>query len=374
MDRISSTYKDGESYKKFCQIDRAFVYVPERQWLYSHHASITVFNGAFFAVWSNGRFNEDDAGQRVLISSSADGLQWSAPHPLVDSLPGKHSELVLTAAGFHQTENTLVAYIGSYEYKPDHLNNGVRKVGDSGHQDTDLLAVTSTDGHTWSSPQSLGLPIIPNHGPQALSSGRLLISGNISFPYSDDPTGLSGWTMSGIYPASMQRSICDDSESFWEIRKKQGWSSELCEGSFFQTDDQTVHMLLRSGEPRLWCSSSKDQGVSWSSPEPTAFPDNGSKFHFGRLPDGRFYYVGTPSPKPWGARTPLILSVSDDGQVFDRHWILGDDNYVRCQDGMHKGGQFGYPHTLIHDGVLFVIFSRMKEAIQVLRIPLSELD
>lgn len=341
--------------------------------MYSHHPSITAFNGIYYAIWSNGRLNEDDAGQRVLICSSCDGLKWSSPTPLVGSLPGKHSELVLTAAGFYQNNGTLVAYIGSYEYKKEHLEAGVRKIGDRGHQDTNLLAVTTQNGTDWTAPVSLDLPIIPNHGPQRIANGRLIISGNTSFPYTDNPDGLSGWTMSGIYPASMQDSICDDSETFWEIQKLQGWPTALCEGSFYQTDDESLHLLLRSGEPRLWQSCSDDAGTGWSKPIPSEFPDNGSKFHFGRLPDGQFYYVGTPEPEPWGARTPLVLSVSNNGKLFNRHWILGDDEYIRRQDGMHKGGQYGYPHTWVADGYLFVIFSRMKEAIQVLRIPLDEL-
>ncbi len=41
--------------------------------------------------------------------------------------------------------------------------------------------------------------------------------------------------------------------------------------------------------------------------------------------------------------------------------------------GTHKGGEYGYPHTLIHDQNFYVIVSRQKEAIQVLRLALSEL-
>jgi hypothetical protein len=34
------------------------------------------------------------------------------------------------------------------------------------------------------------VPVNPNHGPQATASGRLIICGNISFPYTDDPAWL----------------------------------------------------------------------------------------------------------------------------------------------------------------------------------------
>ena len=36
--------------------------------------------------------------------------------------------------------------------------------------------------------------------------------------------------------------------------------------------------------------------------------------------------------------------------------------------GKSKGGEYGYPHTLIHDGLLYVIVSRQKEGVEVLRV------
>jgi hypothetical protein len=65
-----------------------------------------------------------------------------------------------------------------------------------------------------------------------------------------------------------------------------------------------------------------------------------------------------------------VLSLSEDGECFDRHVILADDStsYKQCAAGMHKGGDYGYPHTLVHDGCLLVIVSRRKEAIEVLRL------
>jgi hypothetical protein len=72
-------------------------------------------------------------------------------------------------------------------------------------------------------------------------------------------------------------------------------------------------------------------------------------------------------------RTPLVLSVSRDGVCFDRHFVLGEEPYAMRRPGRHKGGEYGYPHTLVHDGFLYVIVSRQKEAVQVLRVALREL-
>jgi hypothetical protein len=149
----------------------------------------------------------------------------------------------------------------------------------------------------------------------------------------------------------------------------------LCEGSFYQTDDGVLHMLLRSDTARLWLTESRDDGVTWSAPVPTQFTDNATKFHFGRLPDGRFYYVGCPDPEPPWQRCPLVLSLSRDGVQFSRHFILAgaDTPYTRRRDGVCKGGDYGYPHTLIHGDALHVIVSRRKEAVEVLSVPLAAL-
>jgi hypothetical protein len=341
-------------------VESAFVFRPTNTWTYSHHAELTFFKGRYFASWSNGRKNEDAPGQRVLFSTSMDFTNWTAPRPLVDSVTDTNSvERVLTAAGFYAHDGTLVAYFGNY---------GPHK------ETTRLEAVTTTDGEHWNAAREIGLPVNPNYGPQRTASGRLIISGNISFPWSDDPTGLAGWHMSGIYSADMGAEIKDDPASFWGVAKRQGWPTALCEGSFFQADNGVIYMFLRAtganATSRLWLTDSSDNGVTWSAPAPTGFSNCDAKFQLDRLPDGRFFYLGNPLA---GNRTPLVLSLSKDGVNFDRHFILGDDHYEMRYPGRAKGGEYGYPHALIHDGFLNVIISRQKESVQVLRVKLADL-
>jgi hypothetical protein len=269
------------------KVESVFLYRPEAEWTYSHHPSIAFFKGRFLAIWSNGRKDEDAPGQRVLLATSEDFSRWTEPRPLVDSVKDAGGvERVLTAAGFHDHEGTLVAYFGNY---------GPNK------ETTRLEAVTTTDGDRWSEVRQIGIPVNPNHPPQRTRSGRLIICGNISFPWTDDPSGLTGWRRSGIYPASMSTTIKDDPASFREVARRQGWPAGLCEGSFFQTDDGVLNMMLRNAglgggdhRHRLWLTESRDDGATWSEPAETDFSDTNAKFHFGHLPDGRFYYVGNP--------------------------------------------------------------------------------
>ncbi len=358
---VSSTY-DSTTVAPKLAIERVMIWKPGAEWTYSHHPHLAFFKGRLFAIWSNGRKDEDAPGQRVMLSTTKDFREWTKPAPLVGPLPGRgEREVVLTAAGFREYRGRLTAYFGEYEADKTW---------------TRLWAMTTTDGVKWGPVREMRIPVNPNFGPQATRSGRLIISGNISFPWTDDPSGLTGWTMGGIYPQDMA-GMSDDPASFWRVQRRMGWPAGLCEGAFFQTDDGVIHMLLRTTGPgyrgKLWITESRDDGVTWSAPVETPFGDNDTKFHFGRLPDGRFYYVGCPDSRTRGMRSPLVLSLSVDGRVFDRHFIIADEHYERATEGLWKHGEYGYPHTIIHDGYMYVIVSRQKEAVEVLRFSLGQL-
>lgn len=355
---IYNNYVNDSAYTHL-KIERSMVYAPDTSWLYSHHASITRFKNIFIAIWSNGMKDEDKPGQRVVFSTSADFMHWSQPKVLAEPSAWKGDTLnVLTAAGFHQFNDTLVAYYG--EYSPYRTNQ-------------QLWAKVSVDGVNWGQPINMHVPVNPNHGPQKLANGRLVISGNFTFPYTDDHRGLSGWKMSSFYPDSIYTQ--DNPETFYAPAEKLGLPP-LCEGSFYQTKDGVLHMLLRvTGEGwkgRLWLTQSMDNGAHWSRPAETAFTDNDSKFHFGKLPNGNYYYVGIPDTAHHYDRNPLILATSKDGKAFNKQYIIANEPYVMKKDGLWKGGEYGYPHTIVYKGYMYIIISRKKEAIEVLRFALSQ--
>ncbi|WP_202552045.1 exo-alpha-sialidase [Ginsengibacter hankyongi] len=356
---IKNTYTSEDGIPHLI-IERKMIYHPDTAWLYNHHASITHLKNLFIAIWSDGMIDEDKPGQRVFFAVSKDFFHWSAPQVFANPGVYKNDTLnVLTAAGFHQFNDTIVAYYG--EYSPHKTN-------------THLWAKTSTDGEHWSNAINMHVPVNPNHGPEKIASGRLIISGNFTFPYTDDYRGLSGWTMSSFYADSLYKE--DNPATFYAPAEKNNLPP-LCEGSFFQTDDSIIHMLLRvtgkGWKGKLWLTESKDNGAHWSLPVETNFTDNDSKFHFGRLPNRRFYYAGIPDTLHHYARTPLVLSISNDGKLFDKNYIIADEPYNLKKEGLWKGGQYGYPHTMIYKGDMYVIVSRMKEAIEVIRFKIDQL-
>jgi len=342
------------------KVERSWVYVPENNWYYSHHQSIVHYRDRFFAIWSNGIRDEDAPGQRVMISSSQDFFHWSPAKQLAaPTLYKKDTLNVLTAAGFNVYKDTLIAYFGQYS---PHREN------------THLSALYTTDGEHWSAPIDLGVPVNPNHGPQPTHTGRLIISGNFVFPFTDDPSGLRGWKLTSFYADSLYSE--DNPDSFYRPAIAMGYPP-LCEGSFFETKDHALHMLLRATDDgykgRLWQTNSYDNGAHWAGAVEASFTDNDSKFHFGRLPNGDYYYVGIPDTLHRSQRNPLVLSVSKDGVHFDRHYTIADERYDIKKEGLWKEGEYGYPHTIIYEGYMYVIFSRMKESVEVIRFKLNQL-
>jgi len=355
---ISNNYQTEAGVPRL-KVERSMIYSPDKEWLYNHHPSIIHFKDQFIAVWSNGLIDEDSPGQRVVYATSADFVHWSKPEVLASPAKENDTLTVLTAAGLYQYKGTLVAYYGEYTKH---------------RQNTHLWAKTSTDGIHWSNAIDMHVPLIPNHGPEATKSGRLIISGNFMFPYTDDLKGISGWKLSSFYPDSLYTQ--DNSAAFYAPAARLGLPP-LCEGSFFETDDHILHMLLRvtgkGWKGRLWLTESKDNGQSWSRPVETNFSDNDSKFHFGRLPDKRFYYVGIPDTLHHYDRNPLVLSLSKNGEAFNKNYIIADELYHLKKEGLWKGGQYGYPHTIVYNGFMYVIISRQKEAIETLRFSLDQL-
>lgn len=344
---------------------------------YAHHAAICFFGGKFYALWSGGVRDEDSCGQRVMAACSADGLHWDAPFALVTPAQLGDAKAVLTAGGMYVHQNTLHAYFGFFRYEESCLtgpNRDQRPYTGGVLADTMFYELHTADGEHWSEPRPLGIALAANHGPQPTRSGRLILSGNTMFPYTDDPAGESGWQTAGIYEDAFGGDAPQDNfATIGKVTKHNGWDVPLlCEGSFFQTDDGVLHMLLRSNAEYLWVTESRDDGESWSDPAPTGYTDDGTKFHFGRLPDGRFYGVSNPVYR--SPRLPLSICLSRDGENFDVQYILRDEPYTLQFEGMHKGGVYGYPHTLVHGGYLYVIYSILKEKIEVTRIALAQLE
>lgn len=380
------TNRWGSAKTTILDLDEVTVFHGRPGAAYSHHHQIVMHSGILFASWSNGFVGEDNPGQHMLFATSVDqGKSWSTERELTPPLPSPRS--TYTAMGIRSYNEKLVAYYGHYAWTDlayDENHNRIwPDVRDQPskwlHSDVYTETRISDDGGaTWGPPARILKNFVPNLRPFATSSGRLIVPGNISFPHTDDPVGVKGWKSVGI--PRLPPWTVDDPEGFLKACGSRSDRLSYCEASFFQTDNGIIHMMLRTvplahehHNGLLAVTESHDDGNTWSEPALTGYTDCSCRFHFGRLPDGRFF--GLSCPDPTGGRSPLVLALSRDGVVFDEHFILGryKPNKPRMP-GNDKGGAYGYPTCDIADGTMYIVYSRAKEDIYSMRLPLRALS
>ena len=364
---------------------------------FNHQAHLTSMDGVLYASWSKGIRDEESPGQTMAFAVSEDsGTTWSPPQAIAGPEPGALADRIIVSSGIRANAGVLTAYYGGWEYSSDALDEDGSLKGierDTSRFWTDLSralperrayancrhhlnvitrAKTSGDGgKTWSTPIDIMPRLAAYHTPRATMSGRLILPGHVTFPYTNDPSGLTGWRSAGL---SRLASDFVDSNMGWFVgRERRGDSLIYSEGSFYQTRDGVSHMMLRTETHWLAVTESRDNGETWSEPLLTDYTDNICRPHFGCLPDGRFFGMTCPSPE--GRRTPAVLAVSGDGVVFDKHYILGDDKWRPMRiPGFAKGGRYGYPWLHTDGDYGYMIYSIEKEDIGVGRFRLEDLE
>jgi hypothetical protein len=388
LPRSPITNRWGQAKTTALPVEEIVVFRGRQGAAYSHHPQVLFDRRRIYVTWSLGAVHEDFPGQHMVVSTSDDGGRtWSDEKTL--SAPPVDQTSAYTAMGLRAHKGDLIACYGHYGYTPlgmEVLKNPPAYGGVDYRKDrskwvhknsfTDVR-ISRDRGATWGKPARIVNRFVPNLRPFPVRGGRLIMTGNIAFPYTDDPAGIRGWKRAGL-PRSPAWTV-DDSEGFHKLCGFRDDPFDLCEGSFYQTDDGRIHMLLRivpvppdRHNGLLAVTESADNGKTWSEPMLTAYSDCGCRFHFGRLPDGRWF--GLSCPKPRSGRTPMVLAVSQDGVVFDRHYVLGEVPPGKARmPGNHKGGTYGYPSCDIADGVMYLTWSRAKEDIYFAALKLSSL-
>lgn len=138
-------------------------------------------------------------------------------------------------------------------------------------------------------------------------------------------------------------------------------------------------------------------GFRWSSPEPLlmangepvrtilgqhpsalsggriALPSSQGALATGQLPCGLSYLINTPSELD--KLSPLVVSLSKDGQHFTRAFLLGDrsDLPEMKYQGKNKRSGFSHPGSLVWRDYLWVSLAANKEDVVMIRVPVRSL-
>jgi hypothetical protein len=313
---------------------------------YVNGVALIGFKGRLYAQWQSSAKDEDAADTHVVYSMSRDGTHWSKPARL-----SAQGGAMTTSGGWWTDGKTLTAYVNAW-------NADFRTGGTA-------LYRTSVDGVHWSAPQPVtgvdGKPVpgVIEQDPHALPDGRIVTAFHLrpglkAAPfYTDDPNGLSGWTK-GQMPNLPHT----------------GAESRELEPSWFRRADGCLVMVFRDQDNtfRQLASESCDRGATWTAPVVTDMPDARQKQSAGNLPDGTAFMVHAPSGTK--LRSPLVLSLSKDGRVFDRAYLLragppSEPHYP----GLYKRAGYHYPKSVVWNGALWIGFADAKETVTVVRVP-----
>lgn len=325
---------------------------------YCHHAGLAWFCGRLYATWSSGPADEDVPGQQVLLSWTEDFFHWHPPIVLGAPQKGSCADTCLQNGFLFATEDELFAVYREYDFaasmfREDGSFDPTRPWELAGCHD---YYRSTRDGDTWGA--QMPSPVSANEAPRRTASGRYIGGCGNAVIYSDAPNG-HNWLLS--------------KQTEEDLRAALGRGARmLTEASWYQTDDKIIHLMQRSNAGYIWHCESYDNGATWSGNYPTNFATDHTMPYFGRLPDGRFYFVGDPFCSN-DSRYPLALCLSDDGRDFDTVYILRNEPYVMRTPGWAKGGYFAYPEVLIHGDYMYVLYSKHKEVMEITRVALKDI-
>jgi hypothetical protein len=321
---------------------------------YSNGVVMAGFKERLYCMWQSSDDNEDSPDTWVAYSRSQDGKTWTAPMTIAPTWDQGYR----SSGGFWVNGDTLVAYVNVWP-------SAISPRG--GY--TEYTA--STDGLNWSALKKLPmadgstLSGIFEQDPHTLPDGRIVGAAHfqpglmIDPIYTDDPSGARGWTRANLPNLTYT-----------------GTTTREMEPSCFTRADGAVVMVFRdqSSTFRRLASISLDRGANWTIPVVTDMPDSRSKQSAGNLPDGTAFQVGNPVDT--NVRIPLAVSLSRDGQVFDKAFILrkgGGDLQARRYTGTSKTLGYSYPKSMVWKEYLYVSYATNKEDVEYSRAPVASL-
>jgi len=324
--------------------EHAVVSKADRDWPFRLHSYLVYWQGKYWCMWSHGPVIEDHPRQHVRYATSPDGLNWSEPKVLVGPSPREGFRYI--ARGFWLRGDGRLRALASHD---EALKDGRRAYfGKS----LELLSfVWDPEKDQWRDEGVLFDNAISNFPPKKLPSGEWMMSRR------DSGRNVS-LLIGGIDAINDWQVI-----PFSDYRLNGGGILE--EPCWAVLPDGNIVGLFRdnSRSGRLLRSFSINNGRAWTEPVRTNFPDATSKFNL--LRTSRGYYVLVSNANPDG-RNPLCLSVSDDGLVFTSMGVLPIP--AKPSDSLQ------YPHIIEEDEHLLVAFSRNKNTIEVVSVPLDGVD
>ncbi len=132
--------------------------------------------------------------------------------------------------------------------------------------------------------------------------------------------------------------------------------------------DGSIQAIGRTRNRAIFSTFSKDNGKTWSDVELIGLPNNNSGTDAVTLKNGKhllvYNHVLPPGTEAKGPRTPLNLSISDDGINWKATLVLEDS----------KISQYSYPSMIqSSDGMVHIVYTWRREKLKYVKINPSKL-
>ncbi|MBZ4043861.1 sialidase family protein [Flavobacterium hibisci] len=132
--------------------------------------------------------------------------------------------------------------------------------------------------------------------------------------------------------------------------------------------DGSIQAIGRTKNRAIFSTFSKDNGKTWSELELIGLPNNNSGTDAVTLKNGKhllvYNHVLPPGKEAKGPRTPLNLSISDDGINWNAVLVLEDS----------KISQYSYPSIIqSSDGMVHIVYTWRRQKLKYVKIDPSKL-
>ena len=230
------------------------------------------------------------------------------------------------------------------------------KVGPSPSTWWGMIMRSNDNGITWSDPEKLPEGFV---GP-VKNKPVLLDNGILICPSSTEGMG---W--------KIHFELTNDLGNTWKMVGpiNDGKVYNAIQPTLLVHHDGRLQILCRSKNSMILESWSEDSGLTWSLLKESALPNNNSGIDAVTLDDGRhllvYNHVKTPLGAPKGYRTPLNVSVSEDGKVWYAALVLEDSEI----------SQYSYPSVIQSaDGMVHIVYTWRREKIKYVKVDPPQLE
>ncbi|MES2695113.1 MAG: sialidase family protein [Verrucomicrobiota bacterium] len=259
-------------------------------------------NGHLMAVWTTSAKGSQTGHLYFSLSADA-GSTWSKPRLLLKDAERKDGDPNIVIDG---------PRVFVYSTRVS-VPNAISK--------SSVFALSSDDfGATWSAPRELAMPRQYVVGKQ--HKGLKLSNGTFLMGISWDNWPERGFTAKAEGEMDLSSGVLLSKDALnWTLHgelhtylEKSTPSSinGLCEPAVVEVTQGEILMLLRSGSSRHYESRSRDAGLTWSKPEPSALVGHNTPTSLWRLEQSPHAIVAAWNNHPIN-RYPLSVALSPDG-------------------------------------------------------------